>query len=110
MRLSLLEQMSFDLVQLYLWYLVLQAIFFIYFLAVHWITGRVKRPITSRATHHVILRVVISFTIAGLGWGLYLSGRFYWMVIAITLPLDICAMLVMRARARRLSVANTRAA
>jgi hypothetical protein len=102
--------MSFDLIQLYLWYLVLHALFFAYFLAVHWVTGRIKRPVTSGAVQHVVLRCLISFAIAGLGWGLYFSGRFYWMVIAITLPLDIVTMLVMRARARRLCAANNNAA
>jgi hypothetical protein len=65
-------------------------------------TGEHKRPVSRGEKRYLILRLLVFFFVAALGWLMYFLPRFYLLVIPITAFLDFGGMFVMMLSAERL--------
>jgi len=80
--------MPFDIVAIYLCVLTFQSVLLPLVLFYRWRSGPIREPVSRGELRYVVLRILIMFAIAALGWTLYLSRLAYLLIIPLTLLLD----------------------
>ena len=88
--------MPFDIVLIYLFVLTLQSLFVPLMMLYKWRSGSMTESISRGELRYVVLRILIMFAIAALGWVLYLSVLAYLLIIPLTLLLD-CGIMALSA-------------
>ena len=88
--------MPLDIVVIYLFVLTFQSVFIPVVMLHKWRSSSVKQPVSKGELRYIVLRIVIMFAIAALGWLLYLSRLSYLLIIPLTLLLD-CGVMILSA-------------
>lgn len=95
--------MSFsEILVIYLCVLTLYPVFYSLSLLISRAIGELKRPLSRGEIGYIVLRLLLFFVIAAIGWVLYFFTRLDWLVIPITAFLDFGGMFVMMLSAKRL--------
>ena len=92
----------FEILLVYLCVLTLYPVFYALPILINVWTGKFKRPLSRGEIEYIVLRLLVFFCVAVLGWVLYFFTRFDWLVIPITAFLDFGSMFVMMLSAKRL--------
>jgi hypothetical protein len=91
-----------EILVVYLCALTLYPVFYALPILINIGTRKLKRPLSRGEIGYIVLRLLVFFFVAVLGWVLYFFTRFDWLVIPITAFLDFGGMFVMMLSAKRL--------
>jgi hypothetical protein len=91
-----------EILVVYLCALTLYPVFYALPILINIGAGKLKRPLSRGELDYIVLRVLVLFFVAVLGWVLYFFNRYRWLVIPITAFLDLGSGFVMMLSAKRL--------
>src|SRR5437868_11848100 len=91
-----------EILIIYLCALTLYPLFYAYPILINVFTGNFKRPLTRGERSYLVLRLIVFFFVAAIGWLMYFSSRLYWLVIPITAFLVFGGMFAMMLSSKRI--------
>jgi hypothetical protein len=91
-----------EIVVIYLCVLTLYPVFYGVPVLISIRTSEVRRPLSRGEKSYLILRLLVFFFVAAIGWAMYFSSRLYSLVIPITAFLDFGGMFVIMLSSKRI--------